>query len=216
MQTTRLIAIIALGATLTGCGTAARGVVTPRVGAQAVAQAKTSPLKDDSDHAQMNAIVKSVLDGMYAELLATSDANKDGAVSRDEYAKGRSNEAAWLFQATFDENRDGVITKGEFDKAMATGAPVEAYHKFTEEAMDKAITPYLKDKNFDQPKVRTYLTRDLGLTADFMQLFALMDKLDLNKDGKALSAPGEGPAFLLTFAKPQMQRAVGLQVQPIF
>jgi hypothetical protein len=216
MQTTRLLALVVLGATLAGCGTTARGVFTPRVAAQAVAQAKKSPLKDDSDHAQMNAIVKSVLDGMFAELVQTSDENKDGAVSRDEYAKGRSNDAAWLFQATFDENRDGVITKAEFDKAMATGAPVEAYHKFTEEAMDKAITPYMKDKNFDQPKVRSYLTRDLGLTADFLQLFGLMDKLDLNKDGKVLSAPGEGPAFLLTFAKPQMQKAVGLAVQPIF
>lgn len=215
MQTTRLLALVVLGATLAGCGVSPRGLVAPKVSAQAAAQAKKSPLKDESDHAQMNAIVKGVLGGMFGELVANSDANKDGAVSRDEYATGRSNEAAWLFQATFDENRDGNITAAEFDKAMATGAPIEAYHKFTEEAMDKAITPYMKDKNFDQQKVRSYLTRDLGLTADFLQLFALMDKLDLNKDGKVLSAAGEGPAFLLTFARPQMQKATGLAVQPI-
>jgi Ca2+-binding EF-hand superfamily protein len=221
-STTRLLAFVATATVLAGCGTNARLTSAPHAASSLQAQAKkVAPapiLKEDPNdptHAAMNAIVKDVLGGMFASLLQDTDTNKDGAISRDEYAANHSNDAAWLFQATFDTNRDGTITQAEYDAAMATGAPVDAYHHFTESTMEKAITPYMADKNFNAQKLRTYMTTDLGLTADWPQIFKLMTALDLNKDGKVLSGPGEGPAFMLTFARAQMQHALSMPVSAL-
>lgn len=213
---TRLLALAAAAAMLVGCGRSVSPMAARQVASATTAQSvAASLLKDDPDHQQMNAIVKGVLDGMYASLLQTADTNHDGAVSRDEYAKNHTNDASWLFQATFDENRDGVITQAEYDKAMASGQPVELYHKFTEDQMEKAIAPYVADKKFTAQEIRTYMTTDLGLTGDWPQIFKIMSKLDLNKDGSVLSGPGEGSAFLLFFAQAQMQHALSLPVSPL-
>lgn len=219
----RLAALAGVAALLTACGTAPRtGIAAPAKGAMAAQSAALSlaakALKDDPNdptHQKMNAIVKDVLTGYYAQLLQTADTNHDGAVSRDEYAAGHSQDASWLFQATFDENRDGIITQAEWDKAMATDAPVDQYHHFTESQMEKAIAPYMADKQFTSAELRTYLVSDLGLHGDWPQIFKLLAKLDLNKDGKLLDAPGEGPAFMLTFARQQMEKALGLPVEDV-
>ncbi|MNL55744.1 hypothetical protein D3C87_1791760 [compost metagenome] len=81
--------------------------------------------------------------------------------------------------------------------------------------MGKAIAPYTADKDFDFMELREYLTKDLGLTGDFPFVSRLFAKCDLNEDEKLLSAKGEGPAFLLLFARPQLELALGLSVSPI-
>ena len=210
VATPRLLAAATIAALLAGCG-AAPHAIAPRP----LSLASTLATRDDSDHAAMNKIMRDVLTGMYAEVAATADKNHDGAVSKDEYALGRSADAVGLFFANFDGNKDGNVTEAEATQALATDAPVEAYHHFTEEQMEKAIDPYMADKNFNAQDLRSYLTKDLGLTGDWPQIFKLMDKLDLNKNGKLLDAKGEGPAFMLTFARAQLQKAVGLKLTPV-
>jgi hypothetical protein len=192
--------------TLVGCGTQPQALTGARV-------ATTSALavRDESDHAQMNAIVRATLTDHQAFLFATVDANKDGAVSKSEYTgNGRANDAVTLFFNTFDADKNGAVTAPEYAGALKTDAPVEAYHHFTEERMGKAVKPYLADKNFEAEELRTYLVNDLDQTADWPFIFRLMDELDLNKDEKLLSGPGEGSAFVLKFAAPTLQLALGM------
>ena len=202
----RLLALATLTAVLAGCGTAPHGVALRPASASS-----TMALRDDSDHAQMNAIMRGTLTDMFAQV----DANQDGVVGKAEYGQGRSADAVALFFGSFDTNKDGNVTKAEYDQVMTTDTAVEAYHHFTEEQMEKAIDPYMADKNFNAQDLRSYLTKDLGLTGDWPQIFKLMDKMDLNKNGKLLDSKGEGPAFMLTFAKAQLQKATGLKVTPV-
>lgn len=192
--------------TLVGCGAQTQSLTGTRMPAASLVAA------DESDHQQMNAIMRATLSEYQGFLFDTVDANHDGAVSKTEYAGGRAKESVSLFFANFDGNKDGSVSAAEYATALKTDAPVEAYHHYTEELMSKAIKPYMADKNFEPAELREYLTHDLGLTADWPQIFQLVDKLDLNKDEKLLSGPGEGPAFMLTFAKPQLQGALGMPV----
>ena len=116
-----------------------------------------------------------------------------------------------LYFKAFDTDGNGGITAAEQAKALgASDKAVEAFHHFTEEVMSAAVEPYAADKDFDASDLRAYMTKSLDLTADFPLLFSLMGKLDLNQDDKLLSAKGEGPAFMLMFAQPTLQHALGV------
>lgn len=188
---------------LVGCG-----------GTQALVAAKTPTglvrAADEGDHQQMNAIVRSVLQAQWPHLLATADANHDKSISEAEYKAGRSAKATQLFLASFDTSHDQAVTADEYTKSLATDAPVEAFHHFTEECMSEAIKPFMADKNFDVTDLRTYMTQGVGLTADWPLLFKIMGELDLNEDEKLISAKGEGPAFMLKFARPQLQHELAM------
>lgn len=204
----RLLAV-ALVAALAGCGVNPQGAVTR-------SSASTLRAQDDHDvtHAKLNAIVKTVLTEQLPYLLANADADRNGAISGTEYAADRDAEVSALFLAQFDGNRDGQVVAMEYNKALTATDSVEAYHHLTEERMSKAIAPYAQDKDFDLTELRDYMTRDLGLTADWPLLARIFGEIDLNQDDKLLSAKGEGPAFLLKFARPQLQRALALPADP--
>lgn len=207
---TKLLAAgsLVLALALTGCGanpTGARAAV--RTAASSV---QALDADHDATHKALNAIVKGVLQSHMPFLLANADGNHDGAIAEAEYGQGRSKEASALFFAQFDTNKDHAVTEAEFAQALAADAPVEAYHHFVEESMSKAIQPYVSDKDFDASELRDYMSEAIALTVDFPLLFQLMDKLDLNQDGKLLNFKGEGPAFVLTFAQPQLQQALGM------
>ncbi|HEY9854964.1 MAG TPA: hypothetical protein V6D05_04440, partial [Stenomitos sp.] len=143
-------------------------------------------------------------------LLANADADHNGAISSAEYAPGRDGAMTSLFMTQFDANRDGQVAPIEYNKALTATDSIEAYHHVVEERMSKAVEPYVADKEFDLTELRDYMTRGLGLTADWPLLARIFGELDLNQDDKLLSAKGEGPAFLLYFARPQLQRALAL------
>ncbi|MNY09714.1 hypothetical protein D3C86_1426480 [compost metagenome] len=169
----------------------------------------------DVTHAKLNAIVKGVLAGQMSQLLATVDQNRDGAIATTEYAAGRPADVVALFVTHFDGNQDGKVTPAEHAAGLQQLETIEAYHHLVEARMGKAIAPYTADKDFDFMELREYLTKDLGLTGDFPFVSRLFAKCDLNEDEKLLSAKGEGPAFLLLFAQPQLEGALGLSVNPI-
>lgn len=220
----RLLVLAASTAILAGCGTHVTPTALPvsAAASQAKALAASTSLlasidKEEPDnpvHQAMNKIVADVLSGMFAQLLQSADADHNGAISLDEYAKGHSADAAQLFK-TFDANNDGVVNADEYAAAAASDAMVTRYHHFTEEAMEKAIAPYTADKAFTSQELRTYMVNDLGLHGDWPMIFKLLKKLDLNNDGKLLNSTGEGPAFMLTFARQQMQHALGLALTPV-
>lgn len=194
------LATFALAASLTGCGTA-RGPLAAAVPTAAVRAA------DESDHQQMNAIVRSTLKEAFKALPTGSD----GILTKAELAAGRSEALVTVFFKAFDGDADGQITAAEYEKALtANDEAVETFHHLAEELMSAAVKPFVADKDFDATDLRTYMTKELGLTVDFPKLFALMGKLDLNQDDKLLSAKGEGPAFMLTFARPTLQHALGI------
>jgi hypothetical protein len=193
--------------TLVGCGAQPQSLTGTRLPASAVKAA------DESDHQQMNAIVRGTLTEYQGFAFEQLDANHDGAISKAEYGRSLASDAVALFFKSFDGNKDGTVTSVEYACGLKTDDAVEAYHHFTEERMSKAIKPYMADKNFEASELRDYITKDLGQSADWPQIFELMDKLDLNKDDKLISGPGEGPAFMLTFAKPQLQQALGVPAE---
>jgi len=194
------LATIALTAALTGCG-AVRAPLAASVPTAAVRAA------DEGDHQQMNAIVRGVLASSFKDL----PAGADGVLTQAELAPGRSDALVGLYFKAFDADGNGGITAAEHAQALsANDNAVEAFHHFTEEVMSEAVEPYAADKDFDASDLRAYMTKSLDLTADFPLLFSLMGKLDLNQDDKLLSAKGEGPAFMLMFAQPTLQHALGL------
>lgn len=203
---------LALGAALVlsaGCG------LTPTVPVASPLTSATVRAADESDHAQMNALVRSVLVEQWPVLMEQADANHDGAIARSEYLAGRDEERTALFLAQFDPDQDATVTGAEYQAALQPVAAVEAYHHFTEERMGRAITGYMADKEFSFTDLRAYLTHDLGLRGDFQLVGAIFSELDLNEDGKLLSAKGEGPAFMLKFARPQLQHDLALPVFPV-
>lgn len=199
------ILAVALVAVLAGCGVMPQGTV--RQGASSTLRAQ-----DDHavTHAKLNAIVKTVLVEQWPFLLANADADRSGAIAKAEYAPGRDAVVVDLFLAQFDGNRDGQVTPGEYQKALTATASIEAHHHLVEERMSQAVSPYTQDKDFDFTELREYMTRGLGLTADWPLLARIFAEIDLNQDEKLLSGAGEGPAFLLKFARPQLQRALSL------
>lgn len=200
---------VALVAVLAGCGVAPQGTVRP-------GSVSTLRAQDDHavTHAKLNAIVKTVLTEQLPYLLTQADADRNGAIQRSEYAPGRDAAVTDMFMTQFDGNRDGQVATFEYHQALAATDSIEAYHHLVEERMSKAIKPYAQDKDFDFTELRDYMTRDLGLTADWPLLAKIFAELDLNQDEKLLSGKGEGPAFLLKFARPQLQRALALPSDP--
>ncbi len=209
MTKTSRVLTVALAAVLAGCGVAPQGTVRP-------SSVQSLRAQDDHDvtHAKLNAIVKTVLGEQLPYLMTNADADRNGAIQRAEYAPGRDAAMVDLFMAQFDGNRDGQVVAPEYQRALAATESVEAYHHVVEERMSAAIKPYAADKDFDLTELRDYMTRDLGLTADWPLLARIFAELDLNQDEKLLSAKGEGPAFLLKFARPQLQRALALPSDP--
>lgn len=205
MTTSSRVLAVALAAMLAGCGVAPQGTVR-------MSSVSTLRAQDDHavTHAKLNALVKTVLTEQLPFLLANADADRNGAIQRAEYAPGRDAAMVDLFMTQFDANRDGQVVALEYDRALAATESVEAYHHVVEERMSKAIAPYAQDKDFDFTELREYMTRSLGLTADWPLLARIFAELDLNQDEKLLSGKGEGPAFLLKFARPQLQRALAL------
>lgn len=219
----RTVAAVALAvSTLAGCGVSAvTGANTKLSGisAQGKATKLVSPFgtgtKDadhDVVHAKLNAIVADVLKGQFATLLTDgTDKNKDGAITKAEYAAQHAAKVGDVFFAQFDGDKNGTVTGAEYDAALKGTAAVEAYHHVTEEAMVAAIQPYNSDKDFQVDELRPYMS-SIGLTGDWPLIFQIFGELDLNADEKLLSAKGEGPAFLLYFARPQLQHELGLPV----
>lgn len=199
---------VAILCTMTGCGLSPNGAIAPQsVGTQKAA--------DESDHAQMNAIVKGVLDGQFKAVVATSDANRDGALSQAEYAKGHDAELTTLFMTQFDGNKDGKVTAAEYKAALKGTTAVEAYHHLTEARMEQSVTKVAGQGDFGFSQMRTYLTQELGSSGDFLLISKLMGRVDLNGDGKVFSDPKEGPAFMILFAQAQLEHALGLPLSPI-
>lgn len=194
-------------ATLAGCGAQPQALTSARVPASAV-----KAFGDDHDvtHAKLNAIVRTVLGEHQAFVFSALDANKNRTVNKAEYAKGRAADAVELFFKTFDGNADGAVSGDEYAAAMKGDVAVEAYHHLTEARMSAAIKPYASDKAFEAEELRDYMTKDLGMTADWPFIYQILAEIDLNGDDKVLNSPGEGPAFLLKFAKPQLQQALGM------
>ncbi|MBO9540873.1 hypothetical protein J7643_09805 [bacterium] len=203
----------AFALSLVGCGLAPQG--TARVATKTVSSVKALDNDHDVTHAKLNAIVKRVLSEQMSQLLATVDQNRDGAIATAEYAAGRPADVVELFVTHFDGNKDGKVTPAEHAAGLQKLETIEAYHHLVEQRMGKAIAPYTADKDFDYMELREYLTKDLGLTGDFPFVTRLFAKCDLNEDEKLLSAKGEGPVFLLLFARPQLEGALGLTVNPI-
>lgn len=203
----------AFALSLVGCGLAPEGA--PRLTTAKASSVRALDSDHDVIHAKLNAIVKGVLGTQMSQLLSTADANRDGAITQAEYAAGRADDVVAAFMTHFDGNRDGRVVPTEHAAALAGTEAVEAYHHLLEERMGKAIAPYTADKDFDFMELREYLTKGLGLTGDFPFVSRLFAKCDLNEDEKLLSAKGEGPAFLLLFARPQLEGVLGLQVNPI-
>lgn len=203
----------AFALSLVGCGLAPQG--TARVSTKTASSVKALDNDHDVIHAKLNAIVKGVLSGQMSHLLSTADANRDGAIAQAEYAADHAADVVTTFMAQFDGNKDGKVTAAEHAAALQGTEAVEAYHHLVEERMGKAIAPYTADKEFDYMELRDYLTKGLGLTGDFPFVTRLFAKCDLNEDEKLLSAKGEGPAFLLLFARPQLEGALGLPLSPI-
>lgn len=203
-KSSRVLAV-ALAALLAGCGVAPQGTVRP-------SSAPTLRAQDDHDvtHAKLNAIVQTVLAEQLPYLLEHADADRNGAISRAEYGLDRDAAVVALFMTRFDANHDGQVAAGEYRQALTATDSVEAYHHVVEERMSQAVAPYVQDQDFDFTELRDYMTHGLGLTADWPLLARIFAELDLNQDEKLLSGKGEGPAFLLKFARPQLQRALAL------
>lgn len=199
---------VALAFTMTGCGVSPSGVLASQ-------STGTHKAADESDHAQMNAIVKHVLDGQFKAVLATSDANKDRALSQAEYGKGHDAELTTLFMSQFDANKDGKVLEAEYKTALKGAAAVEAYHHLTEARMGRAVKRVAGQGDFGFSQMRAYLTQELGSSGDFLLISKLMGKVDLNGDGKVFSDPKEGPAFMLFFAQAQLEHDLGLPLSPI-
>jgi hypothetical protein len=203
-----LIAAAVATVTLAGCGTQPQSLAGARVPASVKAKA------DDHDvtHAKLNAIVKATLVEHKAFVFGGVDGNRDGKVTKSEYAQDRQADAVNQFFASFDGNGDGAVTATEYDAGLKGEAAIEAYHHLTEARMGAAIKPYTADKSFEAEELRDYMTKDLGMTADWPFIYQILAEIDLNGDDKVLNSPGEGPAFLLKFAKPQLQQALGMPV----
>lgn len=194
-------------ATLAGCGAQPQALTSARVPASSL-QVKG----DDHDvtHAKLNAIVRTVLGEHQTFVFSTLDANKNRAISKSEYAKGRAADAVELFFKTFDGNADGAVSVSEYSAGLKGDVAVEAYHHLTEARMSAAIKPYAADKAFEAEELRDYMTKDLGMTADWPFIYQILAEIDLNGDDMVLNSPGEGPAFLLKFARPQLQQALDM------
>ena len=193
--------------TLVGCGAQPQALTGARVATTAM-----QALDDDHDvtHAKLNAIVRTVLVEHQAFVFGALDANRNGGVTKAEYAKGRGADAVEAFFTSFDGNGDGAVTPAEYAAGLKGDAAVETYHHLTEARMSAAIKPYASDKAFEAEELRDYMTQDLGMTADWPFIYQILGEIDLNGDDKVLNSPGEGPAFLLKFAKPQLQQALGM------
>lgn len=200
--------VIAIACTMTGCG------LSPNV---AIAPAKLTLQKatDASDHAQMNALVKKVLDGQFKTLLTDADANHDGTIAQAEYAQDHDLELTKLFMAQFDANQDLRVSAAEYESALKGTAAIEAYHHLTEARMEKAIASIAGSKGFGFMEMRSYLTKELGLSGDFPFISKLMNRVDLDQDGKAFSDSKEGAAFMIFFAQAQLEHVLGLPVSPL-
>lgn len=199
---------VAIACILTGCGLSPNGAIAPQ-------STSTHKATDESDHTQMNAIVKGVLDGQFKAVVADADANSDGSLSQAEYAKGHDAELTTLFMAQFDGNKDGQVTAAEYKAALKGTAAIEAYHHLTEARMEKAVARVAGQGGFGFAQMRTYLTQELGSSGDFLLISKLMGRVDLNKDGKVFSDPKEGPAFMILFAQAQLEHVLGLPLSPI-
>lgn len=208
MKSSALITL-ALALTMTGCGLAPSSPISPtKSKLQSAAEKK-------NDTAQIDAIVKRVLDGQFKVLLTEADADHDGQLSEAEYGKHHDTELMWIFMALFDGNEDGRVSSTEYQAALKEPNTIEAYNHLTMDHMKAAVQPFIDQGGFGFNEMRSYVTKTLGLTGDFLYMSKLMAKVDLNQDGKAFSDNKESSAFTLLFAQAQLESVLGLPVSQI-
>lgn len=196
MRTTRALGWGLSVAMLAGCGAIAPLPTTAPATYAALAHAKAP---------DVSAPVAAVLAEQGQALFAQAR-----TVTLADYAKQHTADAAKVF-ANCDANHDGRVEAAEYKQATASSAVLRAYADFLQAQLAAQTKPYAGDGNFQLQELRPYMV-DIGVRGDWPLIMKLTKALDLNHDGKLMDSPSERDAFLSTFARPQLEHALGLPI----